>query len=67
VIRLNRKLDSTDVVDALTDLSILHGPSAFIRSYNGAEFIARKVRDWIRAIGAKTVFIVPIALRKQAL
>jgi transposase InsO family protein len=47
------------VVDALTDLFVLRGPPAFIRSDNGAEFIAKKVRAWIGAVGAKTAFITP--------
>jgi hypothetical protein len=59
VIRVKRKLNSTDVVDALTDLFILRGPPAFIRSDNGAEFFAKKVRTWIGAVGAKTAFIAP--------
>ncbi len=59
VIRVDRKLNSTDVVDALTDLFIMRGPPEFIRSDNGAEFIARKVRAWIGAVGARTAFIEP--------
>ena len=59
VIRVNRRLNSTDVIDALTDLFILRGPPAFIRSDNGAEFIAKKVQGWIGAVGAKTAFIEP--------
>lgn len=43
----------------LTDLFILRGPPEYIRSYNGAEFIAKKVRAWIGAVGAKTAFIAP--------
>mgnify|MGYP003970815255 FL=1 len=58
-IRVDRKLNSIDVVDALTDLFILRGPPAFIRSDNGPEFIAQKVRDWIGAVGAKTAYITP--------
>lgn len=58
-IRVRRKLNSTDVVDALTDLFILRGLPEFIRSDNGAEFIAGRVRDWIAAAGAKTAFIEP--------
>jgi transposase InsO family protein len=54
-----RKLNSTDVVDALTDLFILRGPPAFIRSDNGPEFIAQNVRHWIAAVGAKTAYIEP--------
>ena len=59
MIRVNRKLNSTDVVDALTDVFILHGPPEFIRSDNGPEFVAQKVRNWIAAVGAKTAFIEP--------
>ena len=58
MIRVDRKLNSTDVVDALTDLFILRG-RRFIRSDNGPEFIAEKVQDWIGAVGARTAFIEP--------
>ena len=43
----------------LTDLFILRGSPEFIRSDNGPEFIAQKVRDWINAVGAKTAYIEP--------
>ena len=59
MIRVDRKLNSTDVLDALTDLFILRGPPEYIRSDNGPEFIAQKVRDWIAAVGAKTAYIEP--------
>lgn len=59
MIRVKRKLNSTDVVDTLTDLFILRGPPEFIRSDNGPEFVAQKIRDWIGAVGAKTSFIEP--------
>lgn len=36
-IRVKRKLNSTDVIDALSDLFILRGVPAFIRSDNGPE------------------------------
>ena len=58
-IRGRRKLNSTDVIDALTDLFIIRGVPAFIRSDNGPEFIALAVRDWINAVGAKTAYIEP--------
>jgi transposase InsO family protein len=47
------------LIDALTDLFIMRGPPEFIRSDNGVEFIARKVRGWIEAVGVKTAFIEP--------
>ena len=58
-IRVKRKLNSIDVIDVLTDLFILRGIPAFIRSDNGPEFIAEAVRDWVSAVGAKTAYIEP--------
>jgi len=58
-IKVDRKLNSRNVIDALTDLFILRGSPAFIRSDNGPEFIAQAVRDWIAAVGAKTAYIEP--------
>ncbi len=58
-IKVKRKLNSTDVIDALTDLFILRGPPTFIRSDDGPEFVAQAVRDWIAAVGAKTAYIEP--------
>lgn len=53
MIRVDRKLNSTDVLDTLTDLFILRGTPEYIRSDNGPEFIAHKVRDWIAAVGGQ--------------
>jgi len=58
-IRIDRKLNSTDVIDVLSDLFILRGVPGHVRSDNGPEFIAKAVRDWIAAVGAKTAFIEP--------
>ena len=58
-IKTERKLNSTDVIDTLTDLFILRGVPAYIRSDNGPEFVAQAVRDWIAAVGAKTAYIEP--------
>ena len=58
-IRVRRKLNSNDVIDVLTDLFILRGPPAYIRSDNGPEFVAQAVQDWIAAVGAKTAYIEP--------
>jgi len=52
-IRIDRKLNSTAVIDVLTDLFILRGVPGHIRSDNGPEFIAKAVRDWIDAVRAK--------------
>jgi putative transposase len=58
-IRVDRKLKSTDVIDVLSDLFILRGVPAHVRSDNGPEFIAKAVREWIAAVGARTAFIEP--------
>ena len=58
-IKVDRKLNSINAIDALTDLFILRGAPAFIRSDNGPEFIAQAVRDWIAAVGTKTAYIEP--------
>ena len=58
-IEVKRKLNSNDVIDVLTDLFILRGVPAYIRSDNGPEFIAEAVRRWISAVGAKTAYIEP--------
>ncbi len=58
-IRIDRKLKSTDVIDVLSDLFILRGVPGHIRSDNGPEFIAKAVREWIAAVGARTAFIEP--------
>jgi putative transposase len=58
-IRVDRRLRSADVIDVLSDLFILRGVPDQIRSDNGPEFIAKAVRDWIAAVGAKTAYIEP--------
>ena len=58
-IRVDRKLNSVDVVDALGDLFTPRRPPAYLRSENGPEFVAEKLRTWIAAVGAKTAFIEP--------
>ena len=62
MIRVDRKLNSVDVIDVLTDMFILRGPPAFIRSDNGPEFVAEAVREWIAAVGTRTAYIVPGSL-----
>ena len=60
-IRVRRKLSSSDVIDVLTDLFILRGIPAWIRSDNGPEFVAEVVRRWIAAVGARTALIEPVS------
>jgi putative transposase len=58
-IRVARKLNSVDVIDVLSDLFILRGVPGHVRSDNGPEFVAKAVRAWIAAVGAKAAYIEP--------
>ena len=58
-IRVACKLKAFDVIDVLSDLFILRGIPAHIRSDNGPEFVAAAVREWIAAVGAQTAYIEP--------
>ena len=58
-VRVDQKLNSTNVIDVSTDLFILLGVPGRIRSDNGPEFIAKAVREWIAAVGAKAAYIEP--------
>ena len=59
MIQVQRKLNSMEVINALSDLFILRGIPQYIRSDNGPEFIAKEVRNWITAAGARCAFIEP--------
>ena len=42
-----------------SDLFILRGVPGHIRSDNGPEFVAKALKEWIGAVGAKTAYIAP--------
>jgi putative transposase len=58
-IKVNRKLNSNDVIDELFKLFIFRGIPDYIRSDNGSEFTAKVVRRWLNTLGVKTLFIEP--------
>jgi len=47
------------VVETLKWLALTRAVPEHIRSDNGPEFIARKVRDWLKRAGCETIFITP--------
>ena len=57
-----RSLKSEDVLERLSDLFVRRGVPDYIRSDNGSEFTATKVRDWLARVGVKTLFIEPGSL-----
>jgi len=54
-----RQIKSEDVLIRLTDLFVRRGTPTNIRSDNGSEFTAKIVREWLNAVGVKTLFISP--------
>ncbi len=54
-----RRIQSDDVLETLTELFVQHGPPTHIRSDYGPEFTAKAVREWLRKLGVKTLFIEP--------
>ena len=58
-IRIDRKITSNDVVEALTELFVTRGTPAHIRSDNGPEFVAETVPSWLGRLGVRTLFIEP--------
>ena len=57
--KVERRLNSQAVLDALFELFILRGIPEHIRSDNGGEFTARAVRKWLDSLGVRTLFIEP--------
>ena len=58
-IRVERKLNSTHVLETLSELFLRRGPPAHIRSDNGPEFCAEAVKKWLKRLAVKTLFIEP--------
>jgi putative transposase len=54
-----RSLKSEDVLERLSDLFVRRGVPTYLRSDNGSEFTANKVREWLSRVGVTTLFIEP--------
>ena len=54
-----RSLKSADVLEALDELFVLRGIPDHIRSDNGPEFIAWAVRNWLKTLHIKPLYIEP--------
>jgi len=54
-----RRLTSEDVLERLSDLFVRRGVPTYLRSDNGSEFTANKVRAWLARVGVTTLFIEP--------
>ena len=58
-IELSRKLTSEDGLERLSDLFVREGVPDHIRSDNGSEFTAKRVREWLERVGVKSLSIEP--------
>jgi transposase InsO family protein len=58
-IDVGRSLKSDDVLERLAWLFATRGVPDHIRSDNGPEFTSKAVRQWLRKVGVKTLFIEP--------
>ena len=54
-----RRMNSSDVVSCLERLMLAHGIPSHIRSENGPEFTADKVREWLAALDVGKLLIEP--------
>jgi putative transposase len=54
-----RRLTSEEVLERLSDLFICRGVPTYLRSDNGPEFTARRVRQWLSSVSVQTLFIEP--------
>jgi len=59
LVRPERRWSSAKVIEALADVMVIKGVPEHIRSDNGPEFVARDLRKWLAATGAKTLYIEP--------
>jgi transposase InsO family protein len=58
-IKVARRLNSFDVLETLGDLFLAKGSPKYIRSDNGPEFVAKRLRRWLKKLDVGTLFIEP--------
>jgi len=54
-----RSWRNNDVIEVLAGLMLLHGTPEYLRSDNGPEFTAKKIRAWLKQVGVITTYIEP--------
>lgn len=59
VVHCARHIGANEVIEQLANAMIVHGIPAHIRSDNGPEFIANRLRDWLAHVGVRTAYITP--------
>ena len=59
VLRPERQIGSSEVIQLVKAAIALHGAPEFIRSDNGPEFIAKELQRWLAEQKIKTLYITP--------
>jgi transposase InsO family protein len=54
-----RSWKGNDVIELLAEIMMLNGTPEYLRSDNGSEFTAERIRWWLAAIGVSTAYIEP--------
>lgn len=54
-----RSWRNNDVIEALADAMMTYGIPEYLRSDNGTEFTAKRIRTWLRSTGVITAYIEP--------
>jgi putative transposase len=54
-----RSWRNNDVIEVLSGLMLLRGTPEYLRSDNGSEFTAKKIRKWLKNAGVITAYIEP--------
>lgn len=60
-VRVVRSLKPQDILEVLTELFCARGVLAHLRSDNGSEFTAKRVRAWLKRLDVKVLFIEPVS------
>jgi len=58
-VHVARRIRGKDAIDVFADLMETHGIPEHIRSDNGPEMVAKKLRNWLGRLGTKTIYITP--------
>ncbi len=58
-IHVARRIRGKDAIDVFADLMETHGIPEYIRSDNGPEMVAKRLRSWLGRLGTKTIYITP--------
>jgi putative transposase len=54
-----RHIGANEVIEQLANAMIVHGIPEHVRSDNGPEFVANRLRAWLAHVGVKTAYIEP--------